>query len=67
MHPWCGVIGSAAVAAASVGVLAEAHHAVVDIAAGAVLVIALAILTRTAMRLAGEASRRDVEPPPPPS
>jgi hypothetical protein len=65
MHRWGGVIGSATVTAASMAVLGTVRHAVVDSAAGVVLVIALATLARTAMRLAGEAARRDVEPPPP--
>jgi hypothetical protein len=65
MHAWGGVIASSMVAAASVAVLADVRHAVMDIAAGMVLVIALATLARSAMRIAGEAARRDVEPPPP--
>jgi zinc transporter ZupT len=65
MHSWRGVIGSAAVAAACVAVLTDVRDAVVAVAAGAMLVIALAILARSALRLAGDPAPRDVEPPPP--
>jgi hypothetical protein len=49
----------------SVGVLAEAGDVLVDLAAGVLLVIALAVLARTAMRSAADGAQRDVEPPRP--
>jgi hypothetical protein len=64
MHPWRNVIGSATVSVLALAVLAELRSSAVDIPAVVVLAVALAVLTRSAIRLAGEPPRRDVPPPP---
>jgi hypothetical protein len=55
------LIGAVGVTAASVAVIATVRNGDVDAADGAVLVAALAVFARTAIRLASEASpiRRD--------
>ena len=50
------MIGSLAVTAGSVGVIATVRNGDVDVADGAVLVTALAVLARTAIRLASDVS-----------
>jgi len=65
MPTWQKLMGSAAIAAGSVVVLGEVRAGVVDVPAGLVLVVALAVLARTAMRFASEPARREVEPPEP--
>jgi hypothetical protein len=64
MLVWRNVIGSAAVSVLALAVLAELGGGAVDISAVAVLAVALAVLTRSVIRLAGEPPRRDVPPPP---
>lgn len=64
MHAWRTVIGSAAVSVVALVVLADPSGTGVAIPAVAVLVVALAVLARSAIRLAGEPPRRDVQPPP---
>jgi hypothetical protein len=51
------LIGSVAVAAGSVVVIATVRDGTVDAADGAVLVTALLVLARTAIRLASDADR----------
>ena len=53
------------VSAGSVVALAEIPGGALDIVAGVVLVVALAVLARGAIRLAADPARRDVEPPSP--
>ena len=65
MGTWQKLVGTAAIAAGSVVVLGDVRGGVVDVPAGLVLVVALAVLARTAMQLAAEPARRDVEPPEP--
>jgi hypothetical protein len=65
MHGWRNVIGSALVSVGSVVVLAQVRNGVVDVPTGAVLVLSLVILARSAIRLAADPARRDVEPPSP--
>jgi hypothetical protein len=57
------LVGTLAVVAASVAVIATVRDGRVDAADGAVLVLALALLARTAIRLAADAGqvRRDDE------
>ena len=50
------LIGSIAVTAASVGVIATVRNGDVDVADGVVLVGGLAVLARTAIRLASDVS-----------
>jgi hypothetical protein len=64
MHAWRTVIGSTAVSVLALAVLAELGAIAVVIPAVVVLAVALAVLTRTAIRLAGEPPRRDAPPPP---
>ena len=63
MRAWRNVIGSVAVSVGALVVLAELSGSAVDILAMVVLVVALAVLTRSAIRLAAEPPRRDVPPP----
>jgi hypothetical protein len=57
------LVGTLAVVAASVAVIATVRDGRVDVADGAVLVLALALLARIAIRLAADAGqvRRDDE------
>jgi hypothetical protein len=64
VHPWRNVIGSVAVSGAALVVLAELGGTAVDVLALVVLAVALAVLARSAIRLAAEPPRRDVGPPP---
>jgi hypothetical protein len=64
MHAWRPVIGSAAVSVVALAVLAELGGVAVVIPALVVLAVALAVLTRSAIRLAGEPPRREAPPPP---
>jgi hypothetical protein len=59
------LIGSVTVAAASAVVLAEVRQGVVDVADGVVLVGALVVLARTAIRLASDpaGTRQDDQDP----
>jgi hypothetical protein len=63
MHAWRNVIVSTVVAAGSVAVVVLVRDGVAAALAGAVLVIALFVLARNAIRLASDPARRDVEPP----
>ena len=63
MHAWRTVIGSVGVSVVALAVLAELGAIAVVIPAVVVLAVALAVLARSAIRLAGE-PRRDVPPPP---
>jgi hypothetical protein len=58
------VIGSAALSVVALAVLAELGGVAVVIPALVVLAVALAVLTRSAIRLAGEPPRREAPPPP---
>jgi hypothetical protein len=60
MHAWRTVIGSAAVSVVALAALAGLGGIAVVIPAVAVLVVALAVMARSAIRLAGEPPRRDV-------
>jgi membrane protein implicated in regulation of membrane protease activity len=62
MHAWRTVIGSAALSVVALAVLAELGGTAV-VPAVAVLAVALAMLARSAIRLAGEPPRRDAPPP----
>jgi hypothetical protein len=64
MHAWRNVIGSATVSVGALAVLAELGGVAVDVLALIVLAVALGVLARSAIRLAGEPPRRDVPPPP---
>jgi hypothetical protein len=57
------MIGSVAVSLVALAVLAELGASAVVIPAVVVLAVALAVLARSAIRLAGEPRRRDVPPP----
>lgn len=63
MRAWRQVIVSAAVSVGALVVLAAIGGETVDVPAGVVLLVALTILARSAMRLAGEPARRDAPPP----
>jgi hypothetical protein len=54
MRTWRRLIGSLVVAAGSVVVIATVRDGAVDVVDGAVLVIALLVLARTAIRLASD-------------
>jgi hypothetical protein len=57
------MIGSIAVSVVALAVLAELGSIAVVIPAVVVLAVALAVLARSAIRLAGEPPRRDAPPP----
>lgn len=57
MRTWRRLIGSLVVAAGSVVVIAMVRDGAVDVVDGAVLVIALLVLARTAIRLASDPDR----------
>lgn len=59
MHPWRNVIASGAASIVALVVLAHLGGVAVDAPAVVVLTVALAILARSAIRLAGEPPRRD--------
>jgi hypothetical protein len=61
MRNWRSLIGSVVASAGSVAVLAAVRNVLVDIAAGAVLVVALTVLARSAIRTAADPARRDLE------
>lgn len=63
MHAWRTVIGSAAVSVAALVVLAGPGGIAIVIPALVVLAVALAVLARSAIRLAGEPPRREAPPP----
>jgi hypothetical protein len=65
MTTWGKLVASALIAAGSLVVLADVSDGVVDVPAGLVLVVALAVLARTAMRSASDPLRQDAEPPQP--
>jgi hypothetical protein len=62
MHAWRTVIGSVAVSVVVLAVLAELGGIAVVLPAVVVLAVALAVLARSAIRLAGDPPRRDVPP-----
>jgi hypothetical protein len=51
------LVGSLAVAVGAAAILASAHAESLDLAAGALLVVALGVFARAAIRLASEAGR----------
>lgn len=65
MHRWRDLIGSLVASAGSLVLLAEFPSGATEIAIGAVLVAALALLARSAIRLAANPARGDAPAPPP--
>jgi hypothetical protein len=63
MHDWRNLIASTVVATGSAVIVVLVRDGVAAAVAGAVLVLALAILARSAIRLASDPARRDIEPP----
>ena len=66
MHRWRDLIGSLVASVGSLVVLAEFPDGATEVAIGAVLVAALALLTRSVIRLAANPARSDATAPPPP-
>jgi hypothetical protein len=66
MTAWRKLLASASIAAGSLVVLGDVRDGVVDVPAGLVLVVALAVLVRTAMRSASDPLPQDAGRPPRP-
>ncbi len=65
MRGWQRLIGPLAISVVCAVVLVETYASAVDIPAGVGLVVALALLARGALRLAGNPAQLDREHPPP--
>ena len=65
MHRWRDLIGSLVASVGSLVVLAKFPDGAIDVATGVALVTALALLARSAIRLAADPERGDAPAPPP--